>query len=139
MYLVRLIYASQISPEFKTEDIEKILEVAQRDNKKRFITGMLCFNRKYFLQCLEGSREVVNNTYQLICRDKRHQNIVILDYCQIDRREFADWSMGYVPSSRMKEQLILSYSPNSEFNPFELSGDGAYGMMLALRNQVEKS
>lgn len=60
MFLVRLVYASQISDHFSADDIESILKKARKNNKKLNVTGLLCFNRKYFLQCLEGSRTNVN-------------------------------------------------------------------------------
>ncbi|MFT6154311.1 MAG: hypothetical protein ACJA1X_001663 [Bermanella sp.] len=56
MFLTRLVYASTISENFNCDDIEGILAVARKNNKQNNITGMLCFNRKYFLQCLKGSR-----------------------------------------------------------------------------------
>lgn len=49
---------------------------------------MLCFSNEYFLQCLEGSRTAVNNTYQQILNDKRHHNVIMLNYTQIPEREF---------------------------------------------------
>lgn len=48
MELVRLVYASQISDEFNETDIVNILETARSNNLKNGVTGLLCFNRKYF-------------------------------------------------------------------------------------------
>jgi hypothetical protein len=56
MFLVRLIYASTVADTFKPTDIECILTTARKKNKQHGLTGMLCFNSRYFLQCLEGSR-----------------------------------------------------------------------------------
>ena len=82
MFLVRLIYTSKTSSQnvWKriTRIIENILEKARSNNLKNNVTGLLCFNNKYFLQCLEGSREKVNNTYHQILNDKRHSNIIML-------------------------------------------------------------
>ena len=69
MFLTRLVYTSKISDVFESSDIENILVTARRENERNNITGMLCFNRKYFLQCLEGSREDVNQTYHRILND----------------------------------------------------------------------
>lgn len=57
MFLTRLIYTSSVSEQFSPDDISTILDAARNNNQKFNVTGMLCFNRKYFLQCLEGSRE----------------------------------------------------------------------------------
>ncbi|MGL6040641.1 MAG: BLUF domain-containing protein, partial [Deefgea sp.] len=51
MFLVRLIYVSQVTEQFRPEEIEKILNTARRNNAAVNVTGALFFSRKYFLQC----------------------------------------------------------------------------------------
>jgi hypothetical protein len=133
MLLTRLIYVSTISESTAQEALEDILKVARDKNTKNNLTGMLYFNRKHFLQCLEGSRTKINETYNKILKDNRHDNIVILDYCEIKEREFGDWSMGYVPSSNMTATINLMFSGSKEFNPYDLPSNSAYLMMLAFK------
>lgn len=139
MFLVRLIYASKISSGFGPKDIENILESAQNHNVKENVTGMLCFSNEYFLQCLEGSRTAVNNTYQKILNDKRHHNIIMLNYTEIQEREFEKWSMGYVPQSKVTKSLNLKYSGTIDFNPFKMSGCSTHLLMNALKKSVSIS
>ena len=136
MFLVRLIYASKITDGFGPKDIENILQSARTYNVKTHVTGMLCFSNEYFLQCLEGSRTAVNNTYQQILNDKRHHNVIMLNYTQIPEREFEKWSMGYVPQSRVTESLNLKFSGSVDFNPFKMSGESAHLLMLALKGSI---
>lgn len=136
MYLTRLVYASTKSAEFTYEDIEKILQTARKENKRNNVTGMLCFNRKYFLQCLEGSRTKVNETYHRILNDSRHERIIMLDYREIIQREFDEWKMGYMPESSLTEPLILKFTGNADFSPYEMSGESAHQMMLALKQSA---
>lgn len=136
MYLSRLIYASTISTNFESTDIEKILNIARKNNKKSHVTGMLYFNRKYFMQYLEGSRSEVNNAYKKILDDKRHSNVVILDYRLIDQREFSEWTMGYVPESPLTAKINLKHSINDTFDPYQMSGESAKFMMLSLRDSI---
>ena len=136
MHLVRLIYVSEVVGNVSNDDIEQILTSARKNNDRFQVTGLLCFNRKYFLQCLEGSREMVNKTYHLICNDKRHDNIVLLDYREIDHRAFHNWSMGYMPESSLTSELNLKYSYNNEFTPYEMNGEGCHKFMMELSNTV---
>lgn len=136
MFLVRLIYASKISSDFGPEDIENILQSARTYNVKTNVTGMLCFSNDYFLQCLEGSRTAVNNTYQQILNDKRHHNVIMLNYTQLPEREFEKWSMGYVPQSKLTESLNLKFSGSIDFNPFKMSGESAHLLMLTLKDCI---
>lgn len=134
MFLTRLVYASSITEDFNCDDIENILSCARKHNTKNNVTGMLCFNRKYFLQCLEGSRTNVNNAYHKILNDKRHSRIVLLDYKEITKREFSNWSMGYMPESSLTAPTSLKFSGKNEFSPYEMSGESAHQMMLELKD-----
>lgn len=136
MFLVRLVYASTVSEQFQPTDIERILKFAKENNARNGVTGMLCFNHKYFLQCLEGSRSKVNDTYNLIARDPRHKDIVLLDYQTITYREFSDWSMGYVPASKLTSDITFNFSSSNDFNPYTMSGESSSQLLLALRGTV---
>ena len=136
MYLVRLVYASKISAQFNEKDIVDILECARENNTKNHVTGLLCFSSSYFLQCLEGSRRSVNAIYQQILKDKRHENIVMLNYQEIIKREFSVWSMGYVPATALTRELNMAFSGTPEFSPYEMSGESAHQMMLALKESI---
>ncbi|WP_455210151.1 BLUF domain-containing protein [Kaarinaea lacus] len=129
MFLVRLIYASKVAPRIGPEDIESILACARRHNAKLGVTGLLCFSQDYFLQCLEGARSQVSTVYQTILRDPRHDGIVLLDYKEIVKREFAQWSMGYIPTTALMKQTVLQYGGSDEFDPFKMSGESAQAFL----------
>lgn len=136
MFLTRLVYTSTITKDFSAEDIEKILLTARENNTSNSVTGMLCFNSKYFLQCLEGGRSNVNKTYHKILNDKRHSDIIMLDYKEICMRDFDEWAMGYIPESKLTRPVNIKYSGTPNFNPYEMLGESAYKMMLSLRDIV---
>lgn len=136
MFLTRLIYASKISDGFNLDTVESIVHAAKESNQRMNVTGLLCFDRHFFLQCLEGSRTHVNLIYQRILNDKRHTDIVMLDYREISDRDFSNWSMGYIPSTSLTAPINLRYSGGSEFNPHEMSGESAYRLMLELKDAL---
>ena len=132
MFLVRLIYASEVSGTFGSNDIEQILVSAREKNPLQSITGMLCFNQNYFLQCVEGSRSAVNTLLRNLMNDDRHINVVILDYSELSERAFSNWSMGFVPESKLTAKIKLKYGINKEFSPYKMSGGSAFKMLLEL-------
>lgn len=136
MFLMRMIYCSQISGDFNPSDIEQILEASRKNNKQEHVTGMLCFNRKYFLQCLEGDRISINKAYRKILSDKRHENILLLDYQEIDHREFTQWNMAYLPEQKITDAINLKYSGYPDFDPYSMSGVSVFNMMLELRDGI---
>lgn len=136
MYLVRLIYASMASDRITQDDIQQIVTTAKENNSKADLSGMLCFNRKFFLQVLEGARSRVNATYRHILKDPRHTDVVLVSYQEISRREFPNWHLGYVPEAGVNSDICLRYSGHREFNPYEMSGESCLNMMLELRDKV---
>ncbi|NOH61660.1 BLUF domain-containing protein [Vibrio sp. RE88] len=136
MFLVRLVYTSTITKGITESDIQNILDVARKNNSLVDVTGLLLFNRNYFLQCLEGSRAQVNKIYHQILNDPRHENILLLDYSEITEREFSDWSMGYIPEVNSTMPINLKYSACSKFEPYNMSGPSAHKLLLSLRDVV---
>lgn len=132
MYLFRLIYASEQSSLLSRSDIEQILAVSQTNNQKADVTGLLCFNNPYFLQCLEGSRASVNATFNRIQKDSRHANLVIISYHQIAERSFEQWSMGYVGMAKFQREALLKYSVNQQFDPFSMSDESSLAFLFAM-------
>lgn len=136
MHLVRLIYSSEVSSAFSESQINGLLESAKRNNKRNSVTGLLCFNHKYFLQCLEGSREHVNKTYHKILNDDRHDNAHLLSYEEISHREFSQWSMGYMPHTHKTAPLNLKYSGSPDFQPYAMSGSSCNKLLMELKEML---
>lgn len=139
MSLTRLIYASTISDTFTVDDIKPIMESAKKNNPDAGLTGLLYFNRRYFLQCIEGSRTEINRTYNKILLDNRHKDLMILSYQEIVERQFANWQMGYLPESDLTQNAYIHFSHNSEFDPYSMSGESAYLLILELKAILKNS
>ena len=134
MRLIQLVYASRLVPGTAGTELTSIVDVSRRNNARAGVTGALCFNVDYFLQCLEGERSAVNATYNRILRDPRHDNAVILRYAEIPSRDFSDWSMGYVPSAVLRGETVLRYGGNDTFQPMQLGPDGSIALLRELRD-----
>ncbi|KOR29925.1 hypothetical protein TI03_00965 [Achromatium sp. WMS1] len=138
MYLTRIIYysqlASDVSKDFIIDEsiIAEILQASRNNNSKNNITGMLLYSGNYFLQCLEGARSDVNETYNRILRDSRHNNAILLWYGEIAQRDFGIWDMGYVGGAEARE-IIKTYSVGNDFNPHYMSGQSALNLLKALK------
>jgi hypothetical protein len=99
--LYRLIYCSrnviaQAIPGVVLEDeIRAILATARRCNKADDVTGALLFTAAGFAQVLEGTRDVVERTFERISADPRHADVTVLSFTPTERRSFPDWPMGF--------------------------------------------
>lgn len=132
MYLTRLIYASSKTDECSDSDIEAMMASAHRNNPKLGLSGILCFNRKFFLQCLEGPREQVNMMYNTIAADTRHRHCTLVEYTEVDMRLFDQWAMKYIPDSKLIQTLSFRFSDNDDFNPYRMSARSAVAFLQAL-------
>ena len=139
MSLFRLIYASRAAESLTPADHDQILESSQRNNGKAGVTGILAFGAREFLQCLEGSREAVNATYQRILSDPRHRDLVLIDCRDVDQRWFGEWGMHGLPPSRLTRQRVLRYSERELFTPTRLGGASAIALLADLARELESS
>jgi hypothetical protein len=93
---------------------------------------MLCYDPSFFLQCLEGPQEAVNELYSDIVRDPRHKNVTLLEYVTVGEREFGAWSMAFAHSSNIDKQTFEKYTRGARFNPFELSSEQANDFLVEI-------
>ncbi|RZS56796.1 BLUF domain-containing protein [Sphaerotilus mobilis] len=129
--LVRLLYASRVDA--VTPDlIEAILARSRVHNPALGITGILCHGGDVFMQVLEGGREPVNQLYNRIASDPRHQDVTLLHYAEIAERRFSGWTMGQVNLARINPSIVLKYSERPVLDPFGVPGEVSMAMLEEL-------
>lgn len=77
------------------EQIKQILEVAQRNNPRKEITGALLYSGGYFCQVIEGPGEAVEELFECIQMDHRHGEVTVLHFEPIEDRSFNEWAMAF--------------------------------------------
>ncbi len=120
--LVRLLYASRVTPAVNPETLSAIMRSSRANNPKIGVTGVLCCSDGIFMQAIEGGRGVVSKLFQKIAADPRHTDVVLLSYEEIAERRFAGWAMGQVNVARLNPGLMLKYSETSTLDPYAVSG-----------------
>jgi len=96
MQLIRLLYTSVAAAGFRPDDLRDVVEVSQRNNRRDGVTGFLTYTAPTFIQCLEGERAAVTESFERIRRDRRHAGVRILSSRLVEACEFADWSMELI-------------------------------------------
>ena len=128
MKLVRLLYYSRASREMSLSDLKDILGTARDNNSSVDVCGMLCYDKRYFLQALEGDRETVNELYLDIADDPRHDDIVIISYEEVNEQIFPQWQMGYAGSSAGFSALLKELG-QSDFSPRDMTQMQAFNFL----------
>ena len=119
---MRLLYVSRALDPDASAATDAILAVAREHNMANGITGILCYGGGIYLQAIEGGRNQVNNLYAQIVSDKRHTDVVLLNYEEIAERRFGGWTMGQVNLSKLNTSVVLKYSELPVLDPYAVSG-----------------
>lgn len=127
--LVRLTYTSRATDTVTAAAMDTILASSRKNNPGNGITGVLCTNNYIFLQMLEGGRKEVNETYNRIAADPRHQDVQILNFEEITERKFAVWSMGKVSFDRVNMAILLKHSAKPVLDPYSVSGSVSVALL----------
>jgi hypothetical protein len=129
---VRLLYVSRALDPNASAATDSILAVAREHNMANGITGILCYGGGIYLQAIEGGRNQVNNLYGQIVSDKRHTDVVLLNYEEIAERRFGGWTMGQVNMSKINTNILLKYAERPELDPYSVSGKVSLALLEEL-------
>ena len=103
--LTRVFYISEVAEGVSDIDVRIILGVAQVNNRRLDVTGMLAQSDGHFAQLLEGRSEVIGQLVTRIRADTRHRRVRMLLQDAIGTRQFARWSMGLIRRDDMAEEM----------------------------------
>lgn len=135
MQMVRLIYVSIMTDACDTVALQNILAVSRKNNAQKDISGVLCYDPSFFMQCLEGPRDAVNEIYSNIAADNRHKNLMLLEYSDIEERLFGDWTMAFLSADILDKETLEKYSHKSKFNPYMLNAEQARSFLVEVVEQ----
>lgn len=130
--LVRLLYASRAREGAGVEQMQSILQACRSKNPEEGITGILCHSGGIYMQVLEGGRITVNRLYNLIAKDSRHKDVVVLHYEEVSERLFSSWTMGQVDLAKVNPSLLLKYSEKPVLDPYSVSGKASMALLQEL-------
>jgi len=140
--LIRLIYASETAAPMGPNEVQALLTLARRKNRLRDITGLLVFDSRYFLQVLEGDRQVISELYSRLAQDPRHKRLTLMQADPIDQRRFVGWSMGFAAADALGRGLMLRHGSTSHFDPFQMRASSALALLTEIsqttREDVEE-
>lgn len=94
----RLIYRShnRIPRDHRKAELGDIFSTARSANRKLGVTGALLLRDDWFVQALEGDEATVQELYDRICKDVRHERISVVERGQVTDRVFSRWAMARV-------------------------------------------
>ncbi|MDD1606445.1 MAG: BLUF domain-containing protein [Methylococcaceae bacterium] len=106
MSLHCLVYVSIATRKMSDNDLQTLLEKARKKNEGSAITGMLLYRDGFFAQVLEGELKDIEDLFAIISRDERHRIVFLLYTKPIEKRNFANWTMGFNKSHNDNTEAI---------------------------------
>lgn len=104
-HLRRIFYVSRADPLLDGLTVKNIVFKAQRVNRQMDVTGVLAHSGRHFAQVLEGTAENLAVLTARIEKDQRHAEVTVLFDEPISRRDYADWSMGFLYDATLCDEV----------------------------------
>lgn len=108
--LIHLAYVSTQTRDMKAADLISLLTEVRGLNESRNISGLLLHKNQSFFQVIEGSRARVQETFNNIMRDQRHEGVEVLFDEPLEAREFSNWQMGFLDLDGIDVSMLRGYS-----------------------------
>jgi hypothetical protein len=102
-----LVYKSRCKSVVDLDLVDSILASSTRNNAANGVTGVLIATRTHFLQVLEGGFEALNETFERISSDTRHDNIQLISFAEIEERRFSEWAMHGIGLFDLNHELAI--------------------------------
>jgi hypothetical protein len=134
--LSQLVYVSNRKATCTDIEIQKILDSCKKNNPSLDITGILLYSDKKFIQLVEGESKTLNQLYDKIKQDSRHENCMLISYGPIKSKAFPSWHMGSrsIAGSEVDFKTVISDDDKKIFSDLlagkeEKNGERVLGLL----------
>lgn len=104
--MLSLIYRSEAAEGLTYDEIHDLMRNASRFNAQNEITGCLVYHRCHFIHMLEGEENMVRKLFGRISKDKRHNEIILLNLEENKFRLFSQFSTIYNNFCDESDQIL---------------------------------
>ena len=122
--LISLSFFSQSTQDFELMGLMRLLLQSYLNNQKSGITGMLFYDGKSFSQIMEGPAQAIDERWQCILTDYRHEKIHLMSRHLISSRQYSTWSMrtrdGGIIAAMFPELAGIIDENNINQTPYEM-------------------
>ncbi len=124
-----LMYASTTDHDWSQDELVALLDWSRAWNLEHEVTGLLLYRDCAFMQFLEGEEATVQDLFDHIRKDRRHQDVDLMWTNHADHRRFADWTMAFrdlvghpVAEPGYSRAIIEALEPDDSLHP-DVMGD----------------
>jgi hypothetical protein len=137
--LSRIIYRSLAKINMSAPDgnvqLLNIVRTSQKRNEFSVITSVLLFDKTHFVQILEGDKPAVHETFQRITTDDRHKDVEIIEWRDINRRDFVS-SLALFARGPENEAQFVKYGFSEMLHRRRIKVAAVQGLAAALQSET---
>lgn len=130
-------YISEQSYILTESEITALLSNSRNNNSQNQVTGILIYFNGIFTQFLEGPKRAVDEVYERILADKRHQKIKELFCGEHHERFYQNWSMAFRSLRNTDIPPILGHKKLDKDTLFDDEKSKTHFGVSMLKNFVE--
>lgn len=101
------VYISRAVPDLSIDDVRVLIFEARGFNAINGIAGFLTFDRRGFLQAIEGTEDAIDELLATIARDPRHQNMQMILDTPVDAPQFMTFNDFICDGDRLASLALL--------------------------------
>jgi hypothetical protein len=100
---------SRIPAEGLKQELGRLFSDARSTNKRLGVTGALLCADDWFVQVLEGEEAAVQDLFDRIAGDARHDRVELLESGAVEQRAFSRWAMAKVAEDGDPDIALIAH------------------------------
>lgn len=93
--MYRIVYMSRTAKELSDQELDTILREADVSTAQGALSGMMLYARSSFFHVMEGPQRRVEDGFERVFMDMRHERIRVFQHRPIRCRRFKGFTMGF--------------------------------------------
>ena len=131
-----LIYVSRAEENVNDDDILNILTHSWKYNHNSYISGMLLYDNRHFMQIIQGPILTIDKLFARIENDSRHTDIELIGEELLHERDCSGWGIGFYDDQEVANIFYESFHIGHGEALYDVNYADAKNLLLALKNVI---
>jgi len=131
-----LIYVSKAEDDVEYDEILDILTHSWKYNHNSYISGMLLYDNRHFMQIIQGPILTIDKLYARIENDSRHTDIKLIGEELLHERDCSGWGIGFYDNQEAADIFYESFQIGHGEALYDVNYEDAKSLLLILKNII---
>lgn len=131
-----LIYVSKAEDDVEYDEILDILTHSWKYNHNSYISGMLLYDNRHFMQIIQGPILTIDKLYARIENDSRHTDIQLIGEELLHERDCSGWGIGFYDNQEAADIFYESFRVGHGESLYDVNYENAKSLLIILKNII---